>query len=130
MGSKEENVEPGIPRQDAFDPAQRPNPPRAVDPAVCIFLLTPPRGASWNGTDPIASISAIPRWGLPHQCLLVPLHNFQAEMDFSQLAWLGLEGHLEVLDNEAGFSYATEEDTGGWLTQPKQETNKLNTQMA
>ena len=40
MGSKEENVEPGIPRQDAFDPAQRPNPPGPADPAVCIFFLT------------------------------------------------------------------------------------------
>ena len=47
MGSKRENVKPDIPRQDAFEPVQRPNPPGAADPVVCIFLLTPPRGASW-----------------------------------------------------------------------------------
>ena len=61
MGSEEENVESGIPRQDTFEPAQRPNPPGPADPAVYIFLLTPPHGASWNDIDPVASISVIPR---------------------------------------------------------------------
>ena len=46
MGSKRENVKPDIPRQDAFEHVQRPNPPGTADPVVCIFLLTPACGAS------------------------------------------------------------------------------------
>ena len=83
MGSKGENVKSDIPRQDAFEPKYDANPPGTADPVVCNL---PPQASSWRFLGLCQLRSS------PHQCLLVPTHNSQAEMEFSQLAWLGLNG--------------------------------------
>ena len=80
-GKQGRKCQPDIPRQDSFEPAQRPNPPGSADPVVCIFLLTPPRGASWF----------MPRWGPRPTKNLVP-HNSSGQDGFFPVSLAGFKG--------------------------------------
>ena len=83
MGSKGENVKSDILGQDTFEPTYDANPPEIADPVVCNL---PPQASSWRFLGLYQLRSS------PHQSLLVPTHKSQAEIEFSQLAWLGLNG--------------------------------------